>query len=578
MTGTQTQGVPPRNLCLDGIRGIAIAMVIVHHAFGGAVLTNRFSAILAEFSSATWIGVDLFFALSGYLITCILLKSREDPGYFRIFYMRRFFRIFPLYYSFLGVLLLATVVWPAVIGPVGLSWNMPYLANVRLALYGWPGWCITHLWSLSVEEQFYLIWPALLFVTPRRRTLATIVAVWGLLIAGRQWFEYSGVSNIAIYGLFHQDGLLVGSALAALESTKLIDRARILRIAEALLLAASAILFVQLLRGGGLYWRGWSGIEYLNYLVVAIAGAALIGTSVYSDSRSLVNRILMKRPFVAFGKYSYAIYLFHYPLDFLSRALGLHPVTVVGTIPYVFLLAAASFCLRGGVVEAAGTAVYSIEGSLVPLWKRTRDSGSTGGFELDAFVDVFQKETAINRLKLDFISQCGVLSHHPRTIQLPHVVLSEDLVLSDQQVLPERGKIPIEFELIRHIVAPGRRRQDLDNESSVSQSIFTSIKILIRAASNKHIRIGDQPALTGRKPKVCGYRFAIPPPKLPMKGGKRVGYNSAVVPRRPRHGIHSAIQILAPRLCGALDFEVLLRSQMGDSLRRHHPYDTLKQG
>jgi peptidoglycan/LPS O-acetylase OafA/YrhL len=151
---------------LDGLRAVAVGAVMLQHFWLGAGLFD-FGAM----------GVRLFFVLSGFLITGILLKSREllDSGEQRPsfalgrFYIRRFLRIFPLYYA---VLLAAWLLrlW----GTRGeMGWHLAYLTNVDLFLRGrWWG-DISHFWSLAVEEQFYLVWPLVILLAPRRRCSAS---------------------------------------------------------------------------------------------------------------------------------------------------------------------------------------------------------------------------------------------------------------------------------------------------------------------------------------------------------------------------------------------------------------------
>src|ERR1051326_5357564 len=209
-----------RNLPLDGIRGIAIALVIIHHGFFGAKPSGALSTFVARLAASCWVGVDLFFVLSGFLITGILLKSRDSAGYFRIFYMRRFFRIFPLYYSCLAAALLVSAAFYSDVTPkLDLSWNLLYLANIRLALHGWAWRPVSHLWSLSVEEQFYLVWPTVIFLLPRRHTLSAISAIFVAFLALRQVFAFLIVGHREfVFGVLHLDGLLLGAALAALRS------------------------------------------------------------------------------------------------------------------------------------------------------------------------------------------------------------------------------------------------------------------------------------------------------------------------------------------------------------------------
>jgi peptidoglycan/LPS O-acetylase OafA/YrhL len=149
---------------LDGLRAIAALAVVLHHNLwrGGGLGGVREAAHLGD------AGVRLFFVLSGFLITGILLRARGSPGALRSFYARRFLRIFPLYYAV--VITVALLGQPLMRSMLG--WNLAYLANFKLALLGgFPGPPVSHLWTLSVEEQFYLVWPLVVLYAPRASLL-----------------------------------------------------------------------------------------------------------------------------------------------------------------------------------------------------------------------------------------------------------------------------------------------------------------------------------------------------------------------------------------------------------------------
>src|SRR5262245_13745 len=167
---------------LDGLRGLAILPVMLTHFVSDGDLSpvSKVDEIVSATLTLGWVGVELFFVLSGFLITGILLDSRGAPHYFRNFYIRRTLRIFPLYYGFLalwlGVLPLFYK-WPndvlkVVSIPVSPVWSWAYLTNIVQALHDdWragPPYT-THFWSLAIEEQFYLVWPTVVFLFSRRR-------------------------------------------------------------------------------------------------------------------------------------------------------------------------------------------------------------------------------------------------------------------------------------------------------------------------------------------------------------------------------------------------------------------------
>jgi len=151
---------------LDTIRGIAVLSVFLLHAFSWQYGGLHFGALARKFLVATqpgWVGVNLFFVLSGFLITGILLDSKEKPHFYRSFYTRRALRILPAYYSLLILLLLLHSSSP---GFVGLSFV--YLANVT-DLFG-VACGYGPLWSLAVEEHYYIFWPAVMDRSGRWRS------------------------------------------------------------------------------------------------------------------------------------------------------------------------------------------------------------------------------------------------------------------------------------------------------------------------------------------------------------------------------------------------------------------------
>ena len=157
-------------LSLDGIRGVAILMVLCHHFFGHMHSNWGWLTAIYNQLGQGWVGVDLFFALSGFLITRILIRSKNKAHYFRDFYVRRSLRIFPLYYAALAVIfvVLLPLGWVAPPGESAANplWFWTYGTNIYLCVrqhldLGYTHIPLAHLWSLAVEEHFYLVWPLL---------------------------------------------------------------------------------------------------------------------------------------------------------------------------------------------------------------------------------------------------------------------------------------------------------------------------------------------------------------------------------------------------------------------------------
>jgi peptidoglycan/LPS O-acetylase OafA/YrhL len=158
---------------LDGIRGLAVLLVVFYHTGGGAKSSHLALRTIGTVNKYGWSGVTLFFVLSGFLITGILWDTREDPHHLKNFYARRSLRIFPLYYFALALVFLGSIPYGAFHECLSRIWvYVLYLQNVDafgLHPHALPSTLITvHFWSLAVEEQFYLLWPALLL---RMKTL-----------------------------------------------------------------------------------------------------------------------------------------------------------------------------------------------------------------------------------------------------------------------------------------------------------------------------------------------------------------------------------------------------------------------
>lgn len=210
---------------LDGFRGLAILLVFAYHAFHSTHLSSFPARALEWFGGGGWMGVDLFFVLSGFLITGILIASVGLPRYFRNFYIRRSLRIFPLFY---GVLLLLFALTPV----LHLEWHRGHLAylvycqNIEVFLspigieHVLPSINLSHLWSLAVEEQYYLLWPVTIWLIRDERkimrlclllVLASLVLRLVLLIALPSEVAWGWAYKMLPT---HWDGLLLGSWLA----------------------------------------------------------------------------------------------------------------------------------------------------------------------------------------------------------------------------------------------------------------------------------------------------------------------------------------------------------------------------
>ena len=302
---------------LDGVRGIAILAVIVFHAVAFEA-HNRFELALAMAAAFGWAGVDLFFVLSGFLITGILLKARGGENYFRSFYVRRGLRIFPLYFGYCVVLFL---VLPTIFGwhsaqaaelTAAAPWYLTYMLNVRMALYGSRAAILStsFLWSLAVEEQFYLIWPAVVKRVRLAHLSRLCLAIVVVALGWRIWMVQSG-HVLAAYVLLpsRMDGLALGAWVAIQVTTPgMLDR--LARLAKPVLAACVVGLLLIIKRSGQAGWE-MPGMSTVGLMLTALASSAFIVLAVAGggDKRSLLTRAVSAPPLRFFGKYAYGLYV-----------------------------------------------------------------------------------------------------------------------------------------------------------------------------------------------------------------------------------------------------------------------------
>jgi len=315
--GVQADRLPQ----LDGLRAVAVVFVMAFH----------FIPAVDRIAPLGSIGVRLFFVLSGLLITRILLAWRGRPlgDALRSFYIRRSLRIFPLFYL---VLALAAVVN---IGPVRdtIGWHVSYLTNAYLFDRGaWHG-SISHLWSLAVEEQFYLIWPCLVLLLPERRLPAVITAM--IVAAPVSRLLIGGPMN-AVLPTSCFDSLGAGALLALPSARRSIMR-------------AGAVIGVPLLSGALIArYAGYTGVPFdvALDLGVSLAAAWIVGRA-STGFDGVVGATLVAKPVVYLGTISYGVYLFH---GFMPYVLG----------RYVDGFPAMNWAMRAALLTTASIGVASL--------------------------------------------------------------------------------------------------------------------------------------------------------------------------------------------------------------------------
>jgi peptidoglycan/LPS O-acetylase OafA/YrhL len=338
---TSSAGWRPRHLPqLDGLRAVAMVFVLVYHV----AKTEDLHLLPGGF-----VGVDLFFVLSGFLITSLLLREHADTGRVRLreFYVRRLWRLYP-------ALVLVSAVTAAAFtfpGPFGLEPATPLESLVALT-YGMSWWSGLELpggpyllgltWSLSVEEHFYLLWPlALLALLRRGWRTGAVVAAAVLANAYTAVLYYAGADINRLYYMpdTRVAQILTGCVLAALlQRPESLARLRAVTgpVPAGVVVAGIAALLLMGTRYDGWYWGG--GMQ-----VVGVGAAVLIGHLVLHE-RGHLARALGWRPLAVMGTWTYGIYLWHLPLIRLAQpVLGETLLVAVAAVLFSIAVAAASY-------------------------------------------------------------------------------------------------------------------------------------------------------------------------------------------------------------------------------------------
>ncbi|MEO5563223.1 MAG: acyltransferase, partial [Chitinophagaceae bacterium] len=310
---------------LDGLRGIAILLVIFHHNFD-----------FIPGSQFGYVGVDLFFVLSGFLITDILLKTRDTKNFIQKFYIRRVLRIFPLYY----LILFAFFLFVPFISQLQYQYNY-YHDNQSMTWFHMINWLYIfnqrpsdsmifgHFWSLSVEEQFYILWPFLILLCRNLRKLTVAIYIIlgiGIMLRFASWLQWGGnYTGFSFQYMTHYDGLCIGSLIAI---WKFDNSPALIKKFIRFLFAVTGISFLVFILAKT-FFTGLPHFMLFGYTNVAII-FGLIVISATSMNFNYAKRLLENNALRYFGKISYGLYIFHWPIFLVFRSSFQHSTLFEG--------------------------------------------------------------------------------------------------------------------------------------------------------------------------------------------------------------------------------------------------------
>jgi peptidoglycan/LPS O-acetylase OafA/YrhL len=328
---------------LDGLRGIAAMLVVIFHFYSypnGYYSTDGYS-LFKEVAAIGQHGVSLFFVLSGFVITRILIHNKASNTYFSEFFIKRILRIAPLYYLFL-------VFWFFVLPLIihvpkePLLNQLPYyiyLQNIfstfSIPLSGPP-----HFWSLAVEEHFYLVWPFVVFYVPVNR-LGKVIGVSILLSFLLKYIMIQKKMPIHDFTLTRMDQILMGSWLSLAELKSHLKFQSVRHFLKLALLAIPFSLIVYLLGSHFHFMK-----ELLKYSLLGITFASLLAIVLSLKPTTIVNRFLTNRLLQYLGRISYGIYVWHVIALILLQFFLLTKIMLVDmfiTIALTVLLAHVSY-------------------------------------------------------------------------------------------------------------------------------------------------------------------------------------------------------------------------------------------
>lgn len=294
---------------LDGLRGIAVLLVVLFHVFlyNTAALGDHAETVM-RFAVFGQTGVDLFFVLSGFLITRILLSSRNQKNQIKNFYIRRFLRIFPLYYLFLILIFYILPQLGLLKDDVNLIQKLSYFFYFQGIRYTWfndfsgP----MHFWSLAVEEHFYLFWPFIVSLLSFRNLVFTSIILIIISVLFRYFLKTNGYSDF-YFTICRLDSLALGAIISMIE-VKNISSEKVRKVAIFLFLITT--LMISCLFISKHIFHSSDLIASLKFTLIGMFYFSII-LYLLNSNKSIIGSIINLGVFSFCGKISYGIYVYH---------------------------------------------------------------------------------------------------------------------------------------------------------------------------------------------------------------------------------------------------------------------------
>lgn len=292
---------------LDGVRAIAALMVMFFHFFQNLKVDGDWILLIKKVSFFGQTGVSLFFVLSGFLITRILIVSKGAPNYFLNFYTRRSLRIFPLYYFYL---LLVFIILPLLNNtsiPIFSKqiYHWVYLQDFAIT-FNWDYVGPLHFWSLAVEEHFYLFFPLLVYFLKERQLIVAIIAILFISIVTRFFLNKEGY-EVFYFTFTRMDELAIGAILAILELKQKISEEKSKQFIYLFVLISIPTIIIW-----AVYSKEANSIlQVFKFLLISLSYFSLIGFVVSSRKNHFVKKIFTLKPLLYTGRISYGLYVYH---------------------------------------------------------------------------------------------------------------------------------------------------------------------------------------------------------------------------------------------------------------------------